>query len=210
MTSTLEMKAAGSFKISVSICQPTWHQIPWDHLFLFLFPFFGDDTVPWWLLCQHWKNWLSHLPAEMTKQGYGRNIYNSTPWGNGEICTQTGIFVAHMEAQQNFLFLFRVNFLKFLMKLGCETDGWNNKKQNSNIFPTSTHSAIRLPQAAVQSFLLEEGWHQVLGIIILHNTISLPKTAYMTHSVFYPASHNSDVCTKWGYTVEMIHNRGGI
>jgi len=104
--------------------------------FIFLFPFFGDDTVLWWLLCQQWGNWLSHLPAEMTKQGYGRNIYNSTPWGSREVCTLTGIFVVHMEAQQNFLFLFRVNFLKFLMKLGCETDGWNIKKQKSNIFPT--------------------------------------------------------------------------
>jgi hypothetical protein len=50
-------------------------------------------------------------------------IYNSTPGGSGEILILTGIFVAHMKAKQNFLFLFRVNLLKFLMKLGCETVG---------------------------------------------------------------------------------------
>lgn len=109
--------------------------------FLFLFPFFGDDTVLWWLVCQPWGNVLSHLPAEMTKQWYGRNNYNSTPWGSGEICTLTGIFVAHMEAQQNFLFLCRVNFLKFLMKLGCETVGWNIKKQKYNILHTRQTSS---------------------------------------------------------------------
>jgi hypothetical protein len=63
-----------------------------------------------------------------------------------------------MKAKQNFLFLFRVNLLKFLMKLGCETVGWNIKKHKSNLLPTRQTSSN---QTASGSSLVISSWRRM-------------------------------------------------